>query len=265
MIGINVDTSDLDGMVEGLESAIKNEMQNAGSEFTAAVYAKIGEIASQKLNTRLELYLSSLKTFQDGDVHVISLDSKARWIEEGMTAHNMIDDLLAGKSHRVIPLKIDSTGSPNKTNAQADLISTIKSEVKKFGVPYSGIENGNDGRPKTGLLHTFDITRKPIKTAEGPGQGKGPIGAVKQGNTGIPILQGLHVYQNEMTNKEGQKSVQRTFMTFRTVSESQRGSGKWDMPEIDAINAFDEAMAWAHSEFDKTYGPKLMDAIIKAL
>src|SRR6185369_6175367 len=112
-----------------------------------------------------------------------------------------------------------------QTHAAKDLTDTIKAEMRRRKIPYGNLEKGADGQPKTGLLHSFDIMKAPNKTGEGPGQGKGPVGKVRQGPTGIPFLQNIRVYQKSVTDKKtGKSSVSKSIMTFRTVSSKQKGT-----------------------------------------
>src|SRR4051794_21540358 len=61
-------------------------------------YAHLVEKARDRLHTRKALFLDHLKYFPlDDKTFVVSLDAKARWIDDGMDAHSMLDDLLKSK------------------------------------------------------------------------------------------------------------------------------------------------------------------------
>lgn len=144
-------------------------------------------------------------------------------------------------------------GPMSQTPAAQDLTSTIKRELKQRNIPYGKIERGPDGKAKTGLLHSFDINKEPVKTHDGAGQGHGPVGAVRQGTTGIPFLQGIRIYQRNQGGK-----INRGIMTFRVASSKQRGSGKWVHPGLTARHFFEEGQDWALAQWDK-----ISDQILK--
>lgn len=269
MIKVNIDASAIVNVGTDLERDLKKVMKDAGQKIMAMTYAHIVEEAGKKLHSRREMYIKGIKTSQVGeDTFLIHLDASVMWIEEGMEAHNMVEDLLSGKGtktakdgskYAVIPFK-HNKGPTQQTPAQTSLTDTIKSELKKKGIGYSKIEKDSMGKPKLGLLHSLDI-RTPAKTAEGPGQGKGPMGQPKQGPTGIPFLHGVRVYQREVAGPGGQKTVKRDIMTFRVVSSKHKNQGRWDHPGLDAVKIFDGAIDWAK----KTWEEKIVPEISKKL
>ncbi len=257
----------------GLDEGAKKAMKEAGSRLTAMTRAHIVEEANKKLHTRRQMFLDGLTHFQlDEDTFVVNLDAKVRWIDDGMSAHSMIDDLLKSKKAKtakdgskyvVVPFN-HKKGPTQMTGAQKTLLDTIKKELKARKIDYGKTETGADGKPKMGLLHSFDIKHAPIKTSNSPGQGKGPIGQAMMGPTGIPLLQGIRVYQRGVKNKDGSTSVKKDIMTFRVASSKHKGQGRWDHPGNEAVKLMDEAFTWAKATWEREIVPQLTLAISKS-
>lgn len=273
MITFNVDTSELMKLA-GLNEAAQRAIQGAAGDLAKMAHAKMIEEAKERLHTRREMFIEGVSKFQvDDTTWIVQVDASVRWINDGLQAHNMIEQLVSGPNHKVskdghryaiIPFDHSNGGATQATPAQQDLVSTIKSAMKSKGIPFKGIEVDKEGNPKLGVLHRFDITNKPLKTDEGPGQGKGPIGAVRQGHTGIPFLQGLQVSQGEHTDKEGRTSVKKSITTFRVASEAQPQS-MWNHPGVPATNIFETTAEWIRNEWDREIAPQLLARIMRSL
>ena len=172
---VNLDLSPLK-KIEGAAEVIRAEAEKAGKQLVAMTRAHIVEEASKKLRSRREMYVDSLTHFQvDENTFVVNLDGKARWIEEGLPEHNMLDDLLSsgkaktaadGSKYVVVPFQ-HNVGPSKITPAQANLLATIKSELRKAQIPFGKIEKDEAGQPKTGLLHSLNISTPP-RTHSGP-------------------------------------------------------------------------------------------------
>lgn len=257
MFYFHLDLSDILELKD-LDKQVTEKAKAEVRSITLATHARIVERVNAKLKTTRQRYLEALSFTQiDDATWLINLDSKALWIENGKPAGEMIDDLLKspkakrgkdGSKYLAIPFQ-HNKGPTQQTPAQTSLTETIKAELQNRQIPYGTIEKDAQGAPKTGLLHSFDINSAPIKTANGPGQGHGPIGKVKQGMTGIPFLKGVRVYQN----KDNEGKIQRQIMTFRIVSSKHKGTGRWVHPGIDAKLFLDEAADWAQKEFGKRF------------
>lgn len=266
MIKLDLDAADIFNLEAHLKDAAESAMKKATAGLAAAIDGHLREEAARKLKSRREMFVNALSMKEVEGVWVVNLDKKAVWIDDGMQEHEMIDDLLKAKSaktaadgsrYTIVPFKHGpGAGKTNSTEAQLDLVSTIKTALKKQDIPFGSIEKNADGTPKEGLLHKLDITSGPLKTANVPGQGKGPIGSVRQGSTGTPFLQRLNIYQKTTTNPDGSKSTKRSIMTFRTVSSKQKGTGKWVHPGLAPKNLMDEAFQWALQEWEKTIAPQ---------
>lgn len=274
MILINVDTSQLESLLS-LDGGIKKAADQYAEDLAGMVHAKATELAGQKLHSRRAMYIQGLKAPEkvDENTWVIALDAKVRWIDDGQTEYNMIQKMLGvgakhvktdkdGNRYMVIPFNHSpGRGPTSTTSAQQDLINTVKSELKKRGIPFGGIEKNAAGAPKLGKLHSFSVMNKPLKTANGPGQGHGPVGQVKQGNTGIPFLQNVQIYQSQ--NKQGK--TKRSILTFRVMSEKHREQGKWEHPGNAPINILDEATDWAVAAWEKDIAPAMLAKVISDL
>lgn len=271
MFSVHLDIGPLLALGQGIDDASKKAMKEAGDRLTKMVKAHIVEEANKKLHTRRQMFIDGLSTFAvDENTYVVNLDAKVRWIDDGMPAHSLLDDLLKSKSAKtakdgskyvVVPFQ-HKKGPTQMTPAQKTLQDTLKQELNKRRIPYGKIETDSNG-PKLGLLHSFDIKRQPIKTANTPGQGKGPIGKVMQGPTGIPLLQGVRIYQRQVKNKDGSKSVKRDIMTFRVASSKHKGQGRWEHPGNEAVKLLEEAYDWAKRTWEKDIVPQLMLSIEK--
>jgi hypothetical protein len=273
MINIDIDLSELLDLQQTLEPKIMEELRKGAELLSMQAHAHLLELAQTQLHTTRERYISAVSFKQvDEDTWSIDLDASAMWIENGMQQHEMIQAMLkspkaktskSGDKYLVVPFD-HKKGPTKQSQAGTDLTSTIKQELAKRKIPYAKIEKNNQGNPRLGLLHSFDILNKPMKTHEGPGQGRGPIGMVRQGTTGIPHLKGVRIYQNEFKDeKTGKKSVKRSIMTFRVVSSKQIGSGKWIHPGIPPKLLFDKTAEWAIDEFKNKIGPMILDKLAR--
>lgn len=205
----------------------------------------------------------------------ITVAEGSSFVCQGLVIHNskhsMVEALLSGKhvkvnskgeKYAVVPFKHGPGLGTTVTPAQNSLTQTIKAKLKSEGIPFGKIEKDAAGRPKLGMLHQLDITDKPLKTAEGPGQGKGPIGAAKQGPTGIPFLQGIRIYQREAAKVGGGTTVKRSIMTFRTVTAKHAAEGRWEHPGLDAKNIMEDAYKWGLDLWDTIMRDKVLDRIL---
>jgi hypothetical protein len=276
MIYGHLDISELLSIGE-IKEDLEKATNKALKDLAVATHAHIVEQVQSKLRSTREKYLNALSFTQvQDDVWVINLDAKAMWIEEGIEPNTeMIDALLNGSGgkgtktakdgsrYRVIPFQ-HNTKPTSSTTAQNSLIDTIKSTFKNQNIPYGKIEKDAAGKPKTGLLHSVDIENKPIKTANVPGQGKGGIGSVMQGATGVPILKGIKVYQKEVQDKAtGKSKVVKSIMTFRVVSSKHKGTGRWMHPGLLPKHFFEEAADWAMKLWTETMEQKILIDVTK--
>ena len=270
MFVIGVDFSEIEKLGKNIEKVTEQAAKMAVTQLTTAVHAHIIEEANSRLVSRREQFIKAVSIQQEGpDTFIISLDPKANWIEDGLEPHEMIEYLLGkgakraqdGSRYRTIPFPHGpGKGPTNSTPAQQSLTNTIKAAMKQLKIPFSKIEKQEE-QPKVGLLHSFDVMTKPQKTHNWPGQGSGPIGAVRQGPTGIPFLQGVRVYQTAVKGEDGKVGYKKGIFTFRTVSSHHQGTGRWFHPGIPPADIFEEAHKWGKDHLEKEIMPKIVNYI----
>lgn len=290
MFYLNIDVSDIEGLFD-FDEVAKDEMEAAAKQLTAATHAHIVEMAQQKLHTRRGTFIEALSYFQvDENTWVVNLDAKARWIDEGMDAHNMLEDLLKSKSAKrakdgsayvVVPFQHNKEKSA-MTPAQQTLLGTIKRELAKVGETPNKLSTDKEGNPKLGLVRSMDITKAPMSTPNRP-IGRG-TGSVAKGPTGIPLLKGIRIYQKEITKKDGSKGVGRFVMTFRVASSKHKGEvgngttepwrikkgagvpqARWDHPGVSPTNLMEDGMRWAQDQWDSKIAPALLTKLVVKL
>src|SRR6185369_14355641 len=135
-------TLDASGLVEllGTPAAAARSLKKAAQQLTQQTREHIVEQANKKLKTRRQMYVEGLSAYQENDhTWIISLDASVRWIDDGMPAHNMLDDLLKSPKAKttkdgtgkyiVIPFQ-HKKGPTQMTPAQANLNKTIKKELE---------------------------------------------------------------------------------------------------------------------------------------
>jgi hypothetical protein len=281
------------GLVESVKQDIEGlerDTHKAVQLLAAQAHAHIKEQVQVKLHTRREMYEDALSQVEEvaPGIWAITLNAKAVWIEEGMPPHSMVDDLLRkgaktakdGSLYKVIPFS-HKKGPTQAGPSQQMMTAAVKDELKKRSIPYAKIEREPSGAPKTGLLHKFDMNHgggniptpnRPPGTEGKPGWGKGAVGQPMQGPNqaggsggGTPLLQGVRIYQNAITdkdgkpamNKQGQQKATRSIMTFRVVSSKHRGL-KWNYPGIEGTHFFEECETWVQNVWENDILPELV-------
>jgi hypothetical protein len=266
-----VDIHPLTDFDQKFESVVKKALKDAARDLSAQSHAKIVEMVQQKLHSTREKYLDNLSYHQlDENTWVVELGKPALFIEDGLPPNfDMLPGLLKSKKAKtakdgskyvVVPFEHNKAKS-RQTPAQKSLTDTIKAELKKQGAPnITAIEKGADGKPLLGMVRSFNTMNNPIKTGEGVGQGKGPVGAVKQGITGIPFLQGVRVFQKEVARKDGSKGVKKSVMTFRVASSKHAGE-RWIHPGLEEKHFFEKVAEWSVREFERIIWPSILDSM----
>lgn len=285
MFYLNLDISELLKVDAELAPAMERLAHEGVRELTIQTHAHIVERVQNRLHSTREKYLENLGYHQvDESTWVVDLTPGAMFIEDGLPPNfDMIKGLLDdsprpwakgqkptgktktakdGSRYRVIPFE-HSKGPTQQAAGGRDLTETIMKELKRRKLPGIGtIESGADGKPKQGFIRGFNIMKAPLKTSDGPGQGKGPIGAVRQGPTGIPLLQGVRIYQRQVKDKQGNDHTKKFVMTFRVVSSKHEGQGRWVHPGLEAKHFFDEAYEWAANEWVTKIYPELAERVL---
>ena len=271
MISVNIDLSELKDLLN-IGDNLKEATAGLSASMAEMIKGRAIDLANQRLHSRRKMYIDGLFTQKvDDDTTMVSLSGKVVWIEKGMSQFDMLKGLLdspkakhykdgSGDKYIIVPFDHSpkTNGPATAGPAKQDIMATIKSEMKKRNIPFAGIEKNQDGSAKMGRLHSFDITKAPLKMTDGPGMGHGPIGDVRQGKTGIPFLQGISVYQG----MDGKGKAKRSIMTFRVASSRQKDQGKWQHPGVAPNPILDEAVSWAMEQFEKDLAPAIMNKIL---
>lgn len=247
--------------MEAAQLQIMNAVKKASNVLSHAVEAKTRELASDGLKSTRQQYLDALSLIEVADgVWVVNLDDSAAWIEDGTPERSGYDFLLNGPKARtskdghkwnIIPFEHSKPASQNSPSAK-QIVSTLKAELKKKGIPFKGIEmmdtvkydehgapHVSKSIPMTGKLHSFDLPSKK------PGKGK------------FPALSGVNIYQS--VSKTG--VARRDIFTFRVISDKTRGDGRWQYKEQPAKDFMEKALEEIMQDFDSIFTDSFEDAL----
>jgi len=230
---------------------MEKALRQGGAALASATHAHLVEEATQKLHTSRQKYIDALSFSKvDDDTWIVELAADAFWIEDGIPANTSMVEWFLGKpkgvktakdgsKYKVIPLQHNKAPT-QQTEKQKSLTDMLRSEMKERKIPFGGIEKDSNGRPKEGLLHSFDVTKTP--------QGK----PVPLGKSGASMLQGVRIYQQKVQDKKtGKTSVKKAIQTFRVASSKHIGTGRWTHPGVEPKKFMDEAHEWAQSQWTK--------------
>lgn len=280
MWNINIDITDIQQMNSDLTQVLKRVTEQAAKDLSTMTHTKAVELAQERLHSRRKMFIDALSMREEDGVLILSLDAKAAWIDDGLPKHNMLDALLAspkakrakdGSRYLVVPFQHSGKGPASATPQQVELTQSIKDGMKARKIPWSKIERDDQGRPKVGRLHSFNLGG-PLKTHNGPGQGWGPVGDHKQGPNerqkvgggpgggGTPFLHGVSVYQHVDSSGKATRSV----MTFR-IASSKHQAPHWDHPGLEATNIFADVAQWCQEQVDLMVVPRVLAALQDAL
>lgn len=234
-------------MFGDIKEQIKEKVEKGVQSLAAMTHAKVAEMAQGELHSTRHIYMDALGFEQIApNVWAVSLDAqKAGWIENGRKSGPMFDDLLRknakvskeGNRYKAIPF--EHSKPPSQMTGEAQLLVTrIKSALKKEGIPFKKIEKDASGNPRLGKLHTLNIKSAPPTS-----------------RSTSPALFGVNIYQH----KTSKGNVRRDIMTFRVISDKQRGTGKWEHPGTEPKNFFEKAYNWA----TRTWETEILPAILK--
>lgn len=236
----NVNIDDIKSQISSFSENIEVKVQQAVQLLATQTHAKILELVQVRLRSTRRIYADNLMAPRkvNENTWIIELKEPAMWVEEGMSPHSMVDDLLKGREYRAIP--IDQGKAPTDTpRAMSSLSETLRKELRKYKIPISKIERNPDGSPKLGLLHSLDVNSK------------------EKGPTGTPYLHGLRIYQS--MDKTGKTN--RFVGTFRMVSKKHKAQGRWFHPGLEPKLFFDKAFQWAMTHWETDILPDLMKGL----
>lgn len=233
---------------------INKRLENAIETLAAQAYGQAIKLTQEQLTSRRNTFLENLSFSKEGSgkdaVYVIILNAKAMWIEEGHEAFNL-KDTLKGETSRVVPFKHNSNQPSLQSAKQQQAYSEIKSFLKKNKVSLSKPITNQAGQP---------ILSSPGNVRPAATFSKVPSSTVSK-KSGESILNRMNIYQHETTGKGGQKSIQKSIMTFRTVSQNSDTS-EWNIPPLKAAKIMDQTYQWILENYEKIISEALVDIIV---
>lgn len=242
---IEIDAEAIANEFKDLKSEVEAALTEAVRAASVMAYGMVHEEASKRLKSRLRPYQNALSYHEiSPGIWVVSLDESAFFIEEGMEPHSQYDTLLKenakisaeGFRYKVIPFE-HSKGPTYQTDNARNITKMVKAELKARGIPYKKIETDASGSPRIGKLHSFSVPGSPKPSA------KAKFGA----------LVGVNVYQNMVEGK-----MKRDVMTFRVISEKNKGDGSWEHPGLPAEKILDDVYEKIQRIFDEQILPEVL-------
>lgn len=249
-------------------------LHQEGSALATQAHAHLMELASAELHSRREKFIRALK-FEQVSEHtwMLTIPEEIVWIEDGLPENfEMLDHLLRspkartakdGSRYVIVPME-QNKGKADNTDWGREIRQAVQTELKRRKIPFDKVERNQDASPKLGLLHQVAIpdTVHPLKTGEGPGQGKGPIGEPRQGKTGVEFLRGLRIYQRMGQDSLGRSKVNRHIMTFRVASSKQDKGRDWVHPGNAPMKFLDRTYDWAVKEWENAVKPRVTKKLL---
>lgn len=241
----DIDIDSITSQFGEIKKEVDKDLKKSVGALASMTHAKLIELANNDLKSLSKTYKEAVEFQQiEENMWVVSLDEKALWIEEGRKA-GFMDELLNGKSSKVgkdgkryavIPFEHSKNPTEQSTKAQ-ELSTQIKQELKERKINYRKVEHNNDGSPKLGLIHRFNVDSARLK----------------ESHKDSP-LKGVAIYQK----KDSSGNVRRDVMTFRVISEKHKDEGKWVHPGMQGKKLMDKAFAWAEDVWDKQILPEIL-------
>lgn len=243
----NIDIDILSKQIGGMKDGVKKDLIQSAESLANMTHAKTLELATEELTSLAKLYKDNIEFSTPAEgFWVITLKEPALWIEEGRK-NGFMQELLDGKSSRmgkngryaVIPF-VHNINPTEQSYKAHDLAQEIKFELKKKGVNWKKIEYNQDGSPRLGLLHRFDL-----ETAR-------PTEAQKDIHK-HSLTKGVAVYQR----KDGAGKVKREVLTFRVITEGHKQEGLWIHPGRQGNKILDKSFEWAMDTWEKDIIPAI--------
>lgn len=243
---INIDVAKIAADFKDLALEVEQDLNKGVANLAAMTHAKVAEMANNELR-------STRKNFQDSlgfeevapGVWVVSVDEKGLWVEEGIEPNTdmkpgLLKDAtqISKDGHRYRSIPFEHSKAPSQLTPYAQrLVSQIRYELKKQGIPFKKLEKTPEGSPRIGKLHKLDISSgKPTPRAS------------------TDALKGINIYQT-MT-KTG--NVRRDILTFRTVSDGPASAKKWIHPGLEPKHYLERAQEWALKEWEDNILPEIL-------
>lgn len=251
----NIEISDITKEVENKLEQIKKDVYGSVRLLAKGAKEHADKLAKDNLPPKLgDIYSNSLYIEQIADnITVVGIREEAFWIEYGRK-EGFMEELLTRKSgsevktskeghkYRVIPFEHSTSAPKSALPEKTDMANELRGFLKSKGVPYSktrALALDDKGSPRIGKIHSFDI--KDMR--EG-----------KKGKKLSENLQGVSVFQ-DVNPKTGK--VERSFTTFRVISEKHRGTGKWEHPGRLGEDILQQTFKWLQDEWQQKFLPEL--------
>jgi hypothetical protein len=262
-----VDTDRIADQFGSLKEEVKNDLTKSVENLANMTHARTLELAGEELTSLQKKYKENVEFSNPApNFWVVTLKEPAMWIEEGRKA-GFMEELLNGKSSRtgkngkyaIIPFEHNK--NPSEQSAKAyDLAKEIQYGLKKKGVSWKKIEKDEDGSPRLGRLHAFNLeTARPLAQKD---THKGSLTA------GVAVYQNVYDQQGQrVQNKDrarhllskGMGTVKKDVMTFRIISEKSRNEGAWIHPGRPGNKIMDKAFEWAMQTWEREILPAVFE------
>jgi hypothetical protein len=261
----NVNAEEIAKQFKGLEQVVQEQIKIGVEALALSTHAHILEQAADKLKSTATKYRDAVNyTKVNDNVHVITLDDSMLYREEGLEPHSMIEAFLnspkakTGKNGKYFCVPFEHGGGKSlNTEKSFGFSQQIQKELKRAKIPYMKIENGADGKPLLGKIHSLNIpSPKPSAAAT------------------HDIFWGIRIYQTKVKKEDIEASkykfikgvvkgdVMRQIMTFRIVKAEHEGK-KWKHPGVKGAHLFSEALSWAEREFETKILPEILNKFKK--
>ena len=231
--------------------SLKKPINDSLFKLATAAFQQGLAFANQKLKKDPEhkLYLDSYhieKNSSGGyDRYLIILEEPALYIEDGSGDIDMRKTHLKGREYLRIPFK-HKGGPPAKMNSKQDAVmKEIKQAMKDNKISIGKPIMDKAGNP----ILSSKINPKPAATM------RNVKSAFKGSVSGQSILNNMNIYQTPRTKKTGGTAIDKTFITYRTLSKNSKA--KWVIPGKPGLNIFNEIYKW----IEQNYQSYLDDAL----
>lgn len=254
MLKLNIKSSDIAKELEDkIKKKLEKDMQDVIKTLGKSAVKHAEELAQKQLpNSLNKIYKDNLYMEQISDTIIeVGIRQEALWIEEGRKEgfmKELLDSPKAktnkeGKKYTVVPFEHSTQTTDSMSTDKKEEVENLKKFLKSEGIRYSktrALALDDNGSPRIGRIHSFDI--KAMRD-----------GKKKSAQKLSPNLQGLSVYQRE-NPKTGR--VERSIMTFRTISQKHKGS-KWEHPGRKPAEILDDTFKYIQELWERELFPEL--------
>ncbi len=249
-------TNSVKDIANSIEKDVQDEMNTvnkAVEQLANFANSKLHELADNELKSTKDVYKNaiSLNKISDNAYELILDLKQVGFIEEGLSARNMIQDLLGkspktvkhgphkGQKYRIIPMK---QGEPTKqagtTPNSTEILNNLNSAIKKHNVNMNMTSLDSNLKPVSGRIKRISAN------SPRPMRKDGSTHAKTNALSGVEIFQG----KNKNTGK-----FERSAVVYRIAAEWQQGTGLWDHPGIQAKKLMDKVFDRVSKEADDIF------------